>query len=94
MWEVIDVYLDGATDPVEVTPITVDVVLYRRLCDREKVGAYPAGMSLLSAYCRLTDRVPIDLKEVDDWARKRMAICVLREGEPNTGPTNPATPAG
>jgi hypothetical protein len=31
MWDVLDVYLDGANDPVEVTDLTVYVVDYRDL---------------------------------------------------------------
>ena len=33
MWDVLDVYLDGATDPVEVPVLTVYVVDYRDLDD-------------------------------------------------------------
>jgi hypothetical protein len=51
MWDVLDVYLDGATDPVEVPVLTVYVVDYRELCDKAKVTAYPAGLDLC---CPLT----------------------------------------
>ena len=91
MWDVLDVYLDGATDPVEVTVLTIHVVDYRDMCDKAKVTAYPAGLDLLSAYCTLVDAEPIDLKPVKKWAREQKVIINRRE---HVGPTKPATHAG
>jgi hypothetical protein len=67
MWDVLDVYLDGATDPVEVPVLTVYVVDYRDLCDKAKVTAYPAGLDLLSAFCAIVDPEPLDLKVIKKW---------------------------
>ena len=90
MWDVLDVYLDGATDPVEVPVLTVYVVDYRELCDKAKVTAYPAGLDLLSAYCAIVDAEPSDLKVVKKWAREHKVIIDRVE---NVGPTKTATPA-
>ncbi len=90
MWDVLDVYLDGATDPVEVTVLTVYVVDYRDMCDKAKVSAYPAGLDLLSAFCALVDPEPLDLKQVKKWARDHKVIVERREA---AGPTRTATPA-
>jgi hypothetical protein len=86
----LDVYLDGATDPVEVPVLTVYVVDYRDLCDKAKVTAYPAGLDLLSAYCAIVDAEPSDLKVVKKWAREHKVIIDRVE---NVGPTKTATPA-
>jgi hypothetical protein len=91
MWDVLDVYLDGATEPVEVTVLTIHVVDYRDFCDKAKVTAYPAGLDLLSAYCTLVDPEPSDLKPVKKWAREHKVIIDRRE---QPGPTKTATPAG
>lgn len=90
MWDVLDVYLDGATDPVEVPVLTVYVVDYRELCDKAKVTAYPAGLDLLSAYCALVDDEPSDLKAIKKWGREHYVITERRE---QAGPTKTATPA-
>lgn len=90
MWDVLDVYLDGATDPVEVPVLTVYVVDYRELCDKAKVTAYPAGLDLLAAYCGLVDPEPNDLKVVKKWGREHKVIVDRRE---TSGPTRTATPA-
>ena len=83
-------YLDGATDPVEVTVLTIHVVDYRDMCDRAKVTAYPAGLDLLSAYCAIVDPEPLDLKPVKKWAREHKVIIDRRE---HVGPTKTATHA-
>ncbi len=90
MWDVLDVYLDGATDPVEVPVLTVYIVDYRELCDKAKVTAYPAGLDLLSAYCALVDDEPSDLKVIKKWGREHYVITERRE---HAGPTKTATPA-
>ena len=90
MWDVLDVYLDGATDPVEVPVLTVYVVDYRELCDRSKVAAYPAGLDLLSAFWALVDPEPLDLKVIKKWGREHKVIIERRE---HAGPTKTATPA-
>ena len=90
MWDVIDVYLDGSTEPVEVTVLTIHVVDYRDFCDKLKVTAYPAGLDLLSAYCTLVDAEPSDFKVIKKWAREHKVITDRREP---SGPTRTATPA-
>jgi hypothetical protein len=90
VWDVLDVYLDGSTKPVEVTVLTIHVVDYRDMCDKAKVTAYPAGLDLLSAYCTLVDPEPFDLKPVKKWAREQKVIINRRE---HVGPTKTATPA-
>ena len=90
MWDVIDVYLDGSTEPVEVTVLTIHVVDYRDFCDKLKVTAYPAGLDLLSAYCTLVDPEPSDYKVIKKWAREHKVITDRREP---SGPTRTATPA-
>ena len=90
MWDVIDVYLDGSTEPVEVTVLTIHVVDYRDFCDKLKVTAYPAGLDLLSAYCTLVDPEPSDFKVIKKWAREHKVITDRREP---SGPTRTATPA-
>ena len=42
MWDVLDVYLDGANDPVEVPVLTVYVVDYRDLGDFAAIPEYAA----------------------------------------------------
>lgn len=88
MWEVLDVYLDGSTVPVEVAVLTVYVVDYRELCDKAKVNAYPAGLDLLSAYCGLVDDEPTDFKVIKKWAREHKVICDRGETQ---GPTKTVT---
>ena len=90
MWDVIDVYLDGSTEPVEVTVLTIHVVDYRDFCDKLKVTAYPAGLDLLSAYCTLVEPEPSDFKVIKKWAREHKVITDRREP---SGPTKTATPA-
>ena len=90
MWDVLDVYLDGATDPVEVTVLTIHVVDYRDMCDKAKVTAYPAGLDLLSAFCAIVDPEPLDLKVIKKWGREHKVIVERRE---SVGPTRTATPA-
>jgi hypothetical protein len=90
MWDVLDVYLDGSTEPVEVTVLTIHVVDYRDFCDKLKVTAYPAGLDILSAYCTLVDPEPSDFKVIKKWAREHKVITDRREP---SGPTRTATPA-
>ncbi len=90
MWDVLDVYLDGATDPVEVDILTIHVIEYREFCDKAKVAAYPAGLDLLSAYCTLVEPEPTDMKAPKKWGREHKVITVRRE---HMGPTKKATPA-
>jgi hypothetical protein len=90
MWDVLDVYLDGITDPVEVPVLTVYVVDYRDLCDKAKVTAYPAGLDLLSAFCAIVDPEPLDLKVIKKWGREHKVIVERRE---HAGPTKTATHA-
>lgn len=90
MWDVLDVYLDGATDPVEVPVLTVYVVDYRDMCDRANVTAYPAALDLMSAYCALVDPEPLDMKQVKKWGRDHKVIIERRE---QAGPTQTATHA-
>ena len=84
MWDVLDVYLDGSTEPVEVTVLTIHVVDSRDFCDKAKVTAYPAGLDLLSAYCTLVDAEPTDFKVIKKWAREHKVITDRRE---QAGPT-------
>ena len=90
MWDILDVYLDGSTDPVEVPVLTVYIVDYRDLCDKAKVTAYPAGLDLLSAYCAIYDAEPLDLKVIKKWGREHKVIIDRVE---QVGPTRKATPA-
>jgi hypothetical protein len=90
VWDVLDVYLDGANDPVEVPVLTVYVVDYRELCDKAKVTAYPAGLDLLAAYSALVDAEPTDLKVVKKWGREHKVMVERRDP---AGPTRTATPA-
>ena len=84
MWDILNVYLDGSTEPVEVTVLTIHVVDYRDFCDKAKVTAYPAGLDLLSAYCTLVDAEPTDFKVIKKWAREHKVITDRRE---QAGPT-------
>jgi hypothetical protein len=43
MWDVLDVYLDGATDPVEVPVLTVYVVDYRDTVRQGEGHGVPGG---------------------------------------------------
>jgi hypothetical protein len=90
MWDVLDVYLDGATDPVEVPVLTVYVVDYRDLCDKAKVTAYPAGLDSAVRVlrdCRPRAPRPQGHQEV---GREHKVIIERRE---HVGPTKTATPA-
>lgn len=90
MWDVLDVYLDGSNDPVEVDVLTIHVIDYREFCDKAKVTAYPAGLDLLSAYCTLVEPEPTDMKLVKKWGREHKVIVQRRE---SLGPTRTATHA-
>ena len=89
MWDVLEIYVDGAQVPVEVPVLTVYVVDYRDLCDRAKVTAYPAGLDLLAAYCAIVDPEPLDLKVIKKWGREHKVITVRKD---QLGPTQKATP--
>ena len=90
MYDKYNVYLDGATVPTLIEPITADIWVYNELADKAKQKLTMAPMQLTIAYCQLVDHQPANLEIVKTWAREhRVQIEVADE----VGPTQSAAPA-
>lgn len=72
MFAVIQVYLDGATDPVEVTPLAAYVWEYE-----EAGGTAEFGLRLWCAFSQIQDRSPSSLDEVKAWAKAHKVMAMI-----------------
>jgi hypothetical protein len=90
MYDILNVYQDGAEEPVEVKILTADVWTYNDLTETAGKKAFIAGMQLTVAYCQLVDPDPKNLGVVKKWAREHAVQCEVRE---TVGPTQSDPPA-
>lgn len=69
MYPTLEVYLDQASTPVIVQPLTVDFEVAEELYGAKKVT--DAGLRLVVAYCQIEGKEPKTLTEVREWGRAR-----------------------
>lgn len=72
MFAVIKVYLDGATDPVEVTPLAAYVWEYE-----EAGGTAEFGLRLWCAFSDIEGRSPKNTDEVKAWAKEHKVMATI-----------------
>lgn len=88
MYPQLNVYLDGAEEPVTVQPLTVDFEVAESLYPAGK--ATDNGLKLVVAYCQIEGEEPKTVAQVRAWARARKAqVIVGREPDPT-----PSAPSG
>lgn len=73
---VMDVYLDGEPDPVEVTVLSADLMVYDDI--NVKGRNSQAAMMLTCAYITLEGKDPRTLNEVKTWGRERRVACMVK----------------
>lgn len=77
MYDNMNVWMDSASEPVLVEPITDDMWTYNDLAEKAKQKTTVAGMQLTIAYCQLVDPDPATLLVVKKWAREHRVKCEM-----------------
>lgn len=81
MYPQLDIYLDEATEPTTVQPLTVDFEVAESLYPGG--GVTDNGLKLVVAYCQIEGKEPKTVAEVRAWARARkVRVIVGREPDP------------
>lgn len=84
MYPQLNVYLDSATEPVTVQPLTVDMECYEQLIGAKR--ATDAGLRLVLAYIGIEGQEPKTLDEVKKWGRDRKVVVMVGEAPKATQP--------
>ena len=81
MYPQLNIYLDEATEPTIVQPLTVDFEVAESLYPSGNVT--DNGLKLVVAYCQIEGKEPKNVAEVRTWARARkVQVTVGREPDP------------
>jgi hypothetical protein len=81
MYPQINIYLDDATEPMVVQPLTVDFEVAESLYPSGNVT--DNGLKLVVAFCHVEGKEPKTVAEVRSWARAhKVRVIVGREPDP------------
>ena len=78
---VMDVYLDGQPEPLEVTVLSADLMVYDDI--NVKGRNSQAAMMLTCAYITVEGKDPKSLNEVKTWGRERQVACMVKTDMPD-----------
>lgn len=87
MYPQLEIYMDDATEPRTVQPLTVDFDLYEETIGAKK--ATDAGLRLFVAYIHIEGKEPRNMTEVRAWGREhRVQIMLGQAPDPTrSGPS-------
>ena len=91
MFPVLDVYLDGATVPVQVQTTSLMMWTYEDLTGKPIGKSSEHGLRLTLAYIGVTDLEPPTLADVKAWAKEHAVSVTIGD---DITPTKPAHTAG
>lgn len=88
MYPQLNIYLDEATEPVTIQPLTVDFEVAESLYSGSNVT--DNGLKLVVAYCHSEGKEPKSIAEVRAWARTRKVRVIVGEAPDPTPGEAPA----